>query len=45
MMLDSLRKCVLPVLEHLYQQLELLIQLTQSGLFRGLLGLKDYGLP
>ena len=45
MMLDSLGECVLPVLEHLYQQLELLIQLTQSGLFRGLLGLKDYCLP
>ena len=45
MMLDSLGECVLPVLEHLYQQLELLIQLTQSGLFRGLLGLKLDGLP
>jgi hypothetical protein len=34
MMLDGLRQSVLPILEHLYQQLELLIQLTQSGLFR-----------
>ena len=33
MMLDGLRECVLPILEHLYQQLELLIQLAQRGLF------------
>ena len=33
MMFDGLRECVLPILEHLYQQLELLIQLTQSGFF------------
>jgi hypothetical protein len=45
MMLDGLRERVLPILEHLYQQHELLIQLAQRGLFRRLKGLKLEGLP